>query len=146
MDLNVALRPGCTGVKTTTLEDIDLTLVLVEGELRLETFREFFATHGPRPTRDVIFLYHNVSSALSFEETRAFAEDAKDSGNQPGDRTCYVIDSNLAFGATRSFVSMANQEGATSRHVCRTLAEAAHWMSVDQDRITDEFNKLIDAP
>lgn len=137
---------GANGVKTRTLADIDLTLVLVEGELTLAAFRDFFEREGPRPTSDVIFLYHKVTSAFSQTETRAFADDARSRGNQPGQRTCYVIDSKLAFGATRAFVSLAMEEGATSRHVCSTLNEAAEWMSVDHARITNEFNTLIDTP
>lgn len=132
-------------MQTQTLTDIELTLVLVEGKLSIETFRDFFASQGPRPTKDVMYLYRNITSTFSFDEVRTFAEDAKEASDQSGQRTCYVVDSNVAFGVTRAFVSLAMEEGSTSRHVCRELAEGAKWMDVDLDRITAAFNEMIRA-
>lgn len=125
------------------LKEIDLTLVLMEGEVSPAKFESLITQYGPRPTRDVVYLYRNITSNLSSDEAKLLAAGTQAGKQDPDNRTCFVIDSNVDYGITRAYVNYATCDDAPERFVCRKLDEAAEFLDCPTQVLTDAFDALI---
>lgn len=127
-------------------KEIDLTLVLMEGEVSPAKFESLITQYGPRPTRDVVYLYRNITSNLSSDEAKLLAAGTQVGKQNPDARTCFVIDSNVDYGITRAYVNYASHDDAPERFVCRTMDEAAEFLDRPAAVLIDGFAALTSQP